>query len=73
VVCQLLSSKLASDVTEAINFFVSAFEFGLLNAMVGVRKMLALIFSREPSIQVRFRPTLLRIFAEILGSTLNPI
>jgi condensin complex subunit 1 len=42
----------ASDVTEAINFFVSAFEFGLLNAMMGVRQMLALIFSRETTIQV---------------------
>ena len=40
--------------TEAINFFVSAFEFGLLNAMMGVRKMLALIFSRETTIQVLF-------------------
>jgi hypothetical protein len=39
-------------VSEAINFFVSAFEFGLLNAMIGVRKMLALIFSRENAIQV---------------------
>ena len=29
----------------------SAFEFGLLNAMMGVRKMLSLIFSREATIQ----------------------
>ena len=46
VVCTLLGSKQSSDVQEAINFFVSAFEFGLLNAMMGVRKMLSLIFSR---------------------------
>ena len=46
VVCTLLGSKQSSDVQEAINFFVSAFEFGLLNAMLGVRKMLSLIFSR---------------------------
>lgn len=42
-----------TDVAEAIGFFVSAFEFGLLNAMIGVRKMLSLIFSRENAIQVR--------------------
>jgi hypothetical protein len=48
----LLDCFQASDVTEAISFFVSAFEFGLLNAMMGVRQMLALIFSREITIQV---------------------
>ena len=45
-VATLLGSKQISDVQEAINFFVAAFEFGLLNAMMGVRKMLSLIFSR---------------------------
>ena len=51
VVCMLLGSKQITDVQEAITFFVSAFEFGLLNAMMGVRKMLNLIFSRESTIQ----------------------
>ena len=50
-VCLLLGSKQVSDVLEAINFFVSAFEFGVLNAMMGVRKMLTLIFSREQDIK----------------------
>ena len=50
-VCLLLGSKQVSDVLEAINFFVSAFEFGVLNAMMGVRKMLTLIFSREQEIK----------------------
>jgi condensin complex subunit 1 len=45
-VCTLLGSKQVSDAQEAINFFVVAYEFGLLNAMMGVRKMLSLIFSR---------------------------
>ena len=31
---------------QAIDFFVSAFEFGLLGAMIGVRRMLALIWSQ---------------------------
>ena len=51
VVCKLLGSKQVTDVLEAINFFVSAWEFGVLNAMIGVRQMLSLIFSREQTIQ----------------------
>ena len=47
VVVQLLGSKHTTDILEAIDFFVSAFEFGLINAMLGVRKMLALIWSTE--------------------------
>ena len=51
VVAQLLGSKQSSDILEAIEFFVSAFEFGLLNAMIGVRRMLALIWSQEKTIK----------------------
>ena len=51
VVCNLLGSKQSSDILEAIKFFVSAFEFGVLNAMVGVRQMLSLIWSREPTVK----------------------
>ena len=51
VVAQLLGSKQSSDILEAIEFFVSAFEFGLLNAMMGVRRMLALIWSQEKTIK----------------------
>lgn len=36
-VCLLLGSKHTTDILEAVNFFVSAFEFGVLNAMMGVR------------------------------------
>ncbi len=32
----------------------AAFEFGVLNAMLGVRKMLALIWSRETNIKAGF-------------------
>ena len=51
VVAQLLGSKQSTDILEAIEFFVSAFEFGLLNAMIGVRRMLALIWSQEKTIK----------------------
>jgi condensin complex subunit 1 len=40
-----------SDILEAINFFVSAFEFGFLQAMVGVRQMLNLVWSREATVK----------------------
>lgn len=50
-VAVLLGSKLSSDIMEAIQFFVSAFEFGVLNAMIGVRKMLALIWSQETAVR----------------------
>ncbi|XP_047488430.1 condensin complex subunit 1-like isoform X2 [Penaeus chinensis] len=51
VLCQLLSSKHVSDVLEAVQFFVTAFEFGLLNAMTGVRRMLALVWSKEQAVK----------------------
>jgi len=51
VVAQLLGSKTESDITEGIDFFVSAFEFGVLNAMIGVRRMLALIWSQDKKIK----------------------
>ena len=55
IVAQLLGSKQNTDILEAIEFFVSAFEFGVLNAMLGVRRMLSLIWSRETTIKVLIR------------------
>lgn len=51
VVCQLLCSKQTSDILEAINFFVTAFEFQVLDAMQGVRRMLSLIWSSEEDVK----------------------
>lgn len=51
VVCQLLCSKHTSDVLEAVNFFVTAFQFDVLDAMVGVRRMLSLIWSSEAEVK----------------------
>ena len=51
VVCQLLGSKNLSDVSEAINFFVTGFEFGVSNAIIGVRRMLVLVWSKEAVIK----------------------
>lgn len=51
IMCQLLGSKHVSDVMEAISFFVTAFEFGVLDAMTGVRKMLMLVWSKEQEVK----------------------
>jgi len=51
IICQLLGSKAQSDVQEAINFFVSGFEAGVTNCLVGIRRMLSLIRSKEASIK----------------------
>ena len=42
---ELLMSKVDSDVTEAINFFTSAFQFGIKNTEGGMRQMLYLVWS----------------------------
>lgn len=69
VICTLLGSKQISDVQEAINFFVTAFEFGLLNAMIGVRKMLSLIFSRESNVQAAVVAAYKRLYIESASSS----
>ncbi len=51
LICQLLGSKNASDVLEAIQFFVTAKEFGLQTAQDWILKMLALIFNKEANIK----------------------
>ena len=48
---QLLGSKSVTDVLEAVQFFVTGFEFGLVNSMLGVRRMLALVWSKENSVK----------------------
>ncbi|XP_015767731.1 PREDICTED: condensin complex subunit 1-like [Acropora digitifera] len=50
-VCQLLGSKTISDVNESIEFFVVASEFGLRSAILGVRRMLVLIWSRDNAVR----------------------
>ncbi|XP_037077829.1 condensin complex subunit 1-like [Pollicipes pollicipes] len=50
-ICGFLRSAQTTDVLEAVSFFVTAFEFGLLQAMVGIRQMLSLIWSREAAVK----------------------
>lgn len=51
LVCDLLSSKNITDVQEAIEFFVCAHKFGVENAIIGIKKMIVLVLSKEKSIK----------------------
>ncbi|XP_054165417.1 condensin complex subunit 1-like [Oppia nitens] len=51
LVSDLLMSKNITDVQEAIEFFVSAYKFGVKEAITGVRKLILLIWSQEKTIK----------------------
>jgi condensin complex subunit 1 len=51
LVSDLLLSRNISDVQEAIEFFVSAYKFGVQDAITGVRKLILLVWSQEKSIK----------------------
>lgn len=51
VVCQLLFSKVSSDVLEAIDFFVTGCETGVRTSQGGIRRMLSLVWSKEQGIK----------------------
>ena len=61
----LLGSKQSTDILEAIDFFVSAFEFGVQNSMLGVRKMLSLIWSGEATIREAVVAAYKRLYIEV--------
>ncbi|XP_021926834.1 condensin complex subunit 1 isoform X2 [Zootermopsis nevadensis] len=51
VICQLLHSRQTTDVIEAVDFFTSAYKFGLAEAIVGVQQMLVLIWSQDQAVR----------------------
>ena len=67
----LLGSKQSTDILEAIDFFVSAFEFGVQNSMLGVRKMLSLIWSGEATIREAVVAAYKRLYIEVCISDLR--
>lgn len=50
-ICTLLNSRNITDVQEAINFFTHAFRMEIENSVIGVQKMLKLIFTKEKTIK----------------------
>ncbi len=51
IIAQLLGSKNNSDVFEAIEFFCTGFEFGVTNTLMGIRRMLVLVWSKEQAVK----------------------
>ena len=51
VICQLLGSKNSTDVLEAIQFFVTAVQFGVSAAGIGVRRAITLVWSQEQTVR----------------------
>lgn len=49
--CSLLRSKTASDVLEAIKFFLVAAQFRVCGAQIGVKSMLSLVWSKNAGIR----------------------
>ncbi|XP_071502768.1 condensin complex subunit 1-like [Diadema antillarum] len=70
-VCELLSSKQTTDILEAVGFFVTAQEFGVSNAGEGVRRMLALIWSKEQSIKDAVVGAYKRLYLDPAGKTVR--
>ena len=66
----LLGSKQSTDILEAIDFFVSAFEFGVQNSMLGVRRMLSLIWSGEATIREAVVAAYKRLYIEVCVSVI---
>lgn len=62
VVCRLLGSQVASDVHESIDFVVIAYEFGLNNVLLGVRRMLSLIWSKDNDIKSKVVDAYTRLY-----------
>ncbi|RWS27166.1 condensin complex subunit 1-like isoform X1 [Leptotrombidium deliense] len=71
LVCDLLQSKNITDVQEAINFFVTAYEFGVQGAIIGIRKMLPLVFSQETAVKEAVMSAYKNIYLE--SSQLNQL
>ena len=51
VIALLLGSKNVSDVLDAIQFFVAGFRYGVSNSMLGTRRLLVLVWSKEPTVK----------------------
>ncbi|GCC46963.1 hypothetical protein chiPu_0031301, partial [Chiloscyllium punctatum] len=62
IVGKFLSSKSPSVVQEAIQFFVTISEFGIAQALEGMRRMLPLVWSKEPGVKEAVRDAYRRLY-----------
>ena len=74
---QLLGSKVISDVLESLEFLSTAFEFEVRGSQEGVRKALALVWSREQQVKDAVVTAYVRLYLnrEVRGyySQFNPL
>eukprot|EP00741_Cyanophora_paradoxa_P018581 tig00021070_g17937.t1 len=63
-ICQLLGSRTAGDVTEAVDFLVKAHALQLDAAEEGIRRMLLLVWSKEGDISTRVLDAFKRIYLQ---------
>ena len=59
---QLLGSKVASDVLEALEFLCTAEQFSLSDAAEGLRKAMVLVWSRDENIRKALLNTYVKIY-----------
>ena len=52
---------------EAIEFFVTAYEFGVSNSMEGIRRMMVLVFAKEPGIKEAVVAAYKRLYLNVPG------
>ncbi|XP_071805504.1 condensin complex subunit 1-like [Asterias amurensis] len=69
ILCELLSSKINSDVLEAIEFFVRAHEFGVMSALEGIRRMMVLVWSKEQGVKDAVVAAYKRLYLNPQGGT----
>ncbi|XP_022111340.1 condensin complex subunit 1-like isoform X2 [Acanthaster planci] len=69
ILCELLSSKVTSDVLEAVEFFVRAQEFGVTSAAKGVRQMMVLVWSKEQGVKEAVVAAYKRLYLSPQGGT----
>lgn len=70
LICEFMNSKVATDVLEAIDFFVTAFEFGVRGAVTGVKQMLNLVWTKENTIKEAVVVAYKRLYFQTAGT--NP-
>ena len=68
VTCQLLNSRQSTDVIEAIDFFTSAFQFGMADAIIGVRQMLVLMWSKDQALKDAVAAAYKTLYLDVEGS-----
>uniref|UniRef100_A0A8C4S641 Condensin complex subunit 1 n=1 Tax=Erpetoichthys calabaricus TaxID=27687 RepID=A0A8C4S641_ERPCA len=69
VISDMLYWKTTSVVLEAINFFVTVSEFGVSHALIGIRRMLPLVWSKDSGVKEAVIEAYRRLYLNPSGDT----